>query len=335
MDETLPRFRRFLERLRRALPWLAAAAAIAVSAWTFSGGWHWTGEAAADYRWHLGWACFALGGAASLFRSWVPTLVLLALGAVHVGPELRLSVPRNTVVAAERPLTVALVTLSPAAPHQTTFLDWLAPVEGRPDPHPDVLFITQVDRDALGALDELEQRGWTSHALWPPLASWTADTRGRALVARVPLGDVSIREDGAIFAADVDVDGDVDSEPIQLVAAATPRPLSAETVAHRARIVDAVAALAARSPATVVLVQLNATGYSPAFRRLTAEGGLADSRLGFGRQTSWSSDRFLPGMELAVDHVLVGDGVAVVERKVPYLMLGFGHQPVVCRVAPR
>lgn len=330
MDETLPRLRPALEAIRRALPWLSAAGAVLGTLWAMSGSWHWSGEAAADYRWHLGWACVALGGLASAFRSWIPTGALMTLALVNLWPELRLSVPQQEVLAAGPQLTVGIATLSPDDSEQVAFLEWMGvDLEEAVDHRPDLLLIAELDGTALASLDTLATRGWTERWTSPPREGWADDTHGWALVSRRAILDPVVDAGGDLVRF-----GLADSD-LTFLAARAPRPLSAAAVERRSEITARAAELAAESPDTVLMIQLGATGYSPAFRSLTERGGLTDTRLGFGRKTSWSDDRYLPGLELAVDHVLVGDGIAVIDRDVEDIFLGYGHQPVVARIVDR
>jgi endonuclease/exonuclease/phosphatase (EEP) superfamily protein YafD len=66
--------------------------------------------------------------------------------------------------------------------------------------------------------------------------------------------------------------------------------------------------------AVIVLGDLNTTSWSPYFRDLLADSGLADTRRGFGVLGSWPD---LPSpLRIPIDHCLVSDKVAVHDRRI-------------------
>jgi endonuclease/exonuclease/phosphatase (EEP) superfamily protein YafD len=115
---------------------------------------------------------------------------------------------------------------------------------------------------------------------------------------------------------------------VNLVALHASRPLGREGPARRA----AQFAIAARWAAeaadgrTILAGDLNCTPWSPAFPRLLNEGRLADSAVGRGFATTWTSR--IPIFGLAIDHVLVGSGIAVRDRRVGP-NVGSDHFPVI------
>ena len=86
-------------------------------------------------------------------------------------------------------------------------------------------------------------------------------------------------------------------------------------------------AIALRVQATggsqIVIGDLNTTDGSPHFRDFLDVSGLRDTRLGFGRQGSWPTER---PYRLAIDHALVSDDLAVVSRRV-----GPSSGRIICR----
>lgn len=88
--------------------------------------------------------------------------------------------------------------------------------------------------------------------------------------------------------------------------------------------------VAAAGPTRVVVGDFNTTEGSPYFRDMAAITGLRDSRLGFGRQTSWPT--FLP-FRIPIDHALVSRDLAVVGRRLGP-NIGSDHFPVILELAP-
>jgi endonuclease/exonuclease/phosphatase (EEP) superfamily protein YafD len=80
----------------------------------------------------------------------------------------------------------------------------------------------------------------------------------------------------------------------------------------------------------IVVGDLNSTDGSAHFGDLLKVSGLRDSRLGFGRQGSWPSNR---PYRLAIDHAFVSDDLAVVERRLGP-NIGSDHLPLIVELAP-
>jgi endonuclease/exonuclease/phosphatase (EEP) superfamily protein YafD len=79
----------------------------------------------------------------------------------------------------------------------------------------------------------------------------------------------------------------------------------------------------------IVVGDLNRTEGSPFFDDFMRDTGLRDSRLGFGRQTSWPS---ASPYRIAIDHGFVSSDLAVVDRRLAP-SIGSDHLPVILEVA--
>jgi len=77
---------------------------------------------------------------------------------------------------------------------------------------------------------------------------------------------------------------------------------------------------------------MNATLWSPAYGDFIERSGLCSARAGFGRLATWRSDRYLEGLWLDLDHVLVGAGIEV-QGLWRGPALGSDHLPLVARLA--
>ncbi len=82
---------------------------------------------------------------------------------------------------------------------------------------------------------------------------------------------------------------------------------------------------------TVVTGDFNAGPWSHAFRRLLDEGSLRDSQRGFGYQPTFPASSNL-AFRIAIDHLLVSDGVWVVDRSLGP-PLGSDHFPLIVDLA--
>ena len=80
----------------------------------------------------------------------------------------------------------------------------------------------------------------------------------------------------------------------------------------------------------VVIGDLNTTSFSPNFSRITEETTLKDSRLGFGLQPSWNAR--LPVFSITIDHVLVSEGINVINRRIGQ-DIGSDHLPVIIEIS--
>ena len=78
---------------------------------------------------------------------------------------------------------------------------------------------------------------------------------------------------------------------------------------------------------TIVAGDLNCTPWSPNFVDLLKSSNLINSGLGHGLAISWTPIP-ITALGLPIDHVLVGDGIQVADRKVgPHV--GSDHRPVI------
>jgi endonuclease/exonuclease/phosphatase (EEP) superfamily protein YafD len=80
----------------------------------------------------------------------------------------------------------------------------------------------------------------------------------------------------------------------------------------------------------IIIGDLNSTDGSAHFRDLLRVTGLRDSRLGFGRQPSWPTMGYY---RIAIDHALVSDDLAVVDRRLGP-KVGSDHFPLILDLAP-
>ena len=75
----------------------------------------------------------------------------------------------------------------------------------------------------------------------------------------------------------------------------------------------------------IVIGDLNLTPWSPRFRALLDDGGLGDSRVGFGHHATWPV--WFPLLLIPIDHVLADPEIKVYRREVGPAV-GSDHYPV-------
>lgn len=119
---------------------------------------------------------------------------------------------------------------------------------------------------------------------------------------------------------------DIGGTPITVIGAHVNWPLGPAIAASRNRELADLGAIARAAPGPVLLLgDLNATAFSPAFDALGAASGLRDCAMGRGLHPSWPA--WFPPLWIQIDHCLVGPGLAVMRlASGPYV--GSDHFPV-------
>lgn len=121
--------------------------------------------------------------------------------------------------------------------------------------------------------------------------------------------------------------------PVRVLATHPVSPMSAARAEQRDRQLERVARWARDADTPFVVVgDLNATPWSPAFRRLLRDGGMRNSQQGHGMSATWPAAAGAFG--IPIDHVLHAPELVTVERR---LGPGFGsaHRSVQVTLARR
>jgi endonuclease/exonuclease/phosphatase (EEP) superfamily protein YafD len=298
--------------MKRTLPWMACLGLALVVGLAKLGDHHWGLELLSHFQAHaLGAALVVTGGSMAAGARGAALLAALlglahggslweapAPGAPRAGPSLRVVVSNVSIDNHDRSLPRRLV--------------------DRYDP--DVLGFLEVNDRWARVLDE----ALVGHP--HRLVETRPHHFGLALYSRLPLERAQVRwvneEHHPALLARVRVGG---TESWLLLAHPHP-PLSARTSALRDRQLASLARIRQRHPGPFVLLgDLNATPWSPAFRRLRRAAGLADSRNGHGWQPTWPVPLAFAGLPL--DHVLVSPEWRTRERRTGPAV-GSDHLPV-------
>jgi endonuclease/exonuclease/phosphatase (EEP) superfamily protein YafD len=150
---------------------------------------------------------------------------------------------------------------------------------------------------------------------------------GMALYSRRPLRGLDVVEVGQIKLPGIIAEIDVGGDSCTIIGVHTLPPMSQWAAQQRNDQFTHVAKMARQcNGPCIVLGDLNCTSWSPFFQRLLRDGGLRDSRLGWGVQCTWPTQ--WPLMMIPIDHCLVSDEVVVCNRYVKG-NVGSDHRAVV------
>lgn len=308
-----------VDRVGRGLVVLTAAPALVVLLGELPG-LHWT----LDLLRHFAFLGFAsLLGCAGLLllagrkRTALFALLLALLPAAQLLPLWR---SPATVPMADAPrLRVATINLLASNREIERAARWLEATD------PDVVALLEFTPAHEKALERLR-------AKWPFAASKTVDSPfGIALWSKTELRDTEVFAFGASWSWAVRATTTTAIGEVSVLAMHPPPPMAEEYAAGRDRALRELAATTAAMPGLrLVLGDANATRWSRAFEDGVAAADLRDSCEGFGFQGSWPVG--LPWFfRVPIDHVLVGDGLAVVRRELG-VDVGSDHLPVVAEV---
>jgi endonuclease/exonuclease/phosphatase (EEP) superfamily protein YafD len=202
------------------------------------------------------------------------------------------------------------------------YVDVAAMLDGE---KPDVVALIEVNARWADALLPLRVR-------WPHVISEPREKSfGMMLLSRAPILESSVVELGDTGRVTLRARIATPDGPITLLVFHPPPPMGPDRSRRRDEETRALAELVRAIEGPVLVVgDFNCTPWSGHFRDLLRDSGLRDSRKGFGVQASWPSP-LLPLM-IPIDHALVSDGVAVVDRRFGP-RVGSDHLPLIVDVA--
>ncbi len=194
------------------------------------------------------------------------------------------------------------------------------------DAAPDVVVALEVTPEWLERLAPLRQR--YPHVVAEP----QDDCFGLAVFSAYPVLAHRTLWLGHGWVPSLRVTLDVGGRPLDLLAThAVPPKDRIQTGARNDQLVDLAEEAKAGGRPLLLVGDLNATPWSPHFRRLVREGRLADSGRGFGLKGTWPS--FAPAwLRIPIDHVLVSPHLLVRDRRTgrPF---GSDHVPLLVDVS--
>jgi endonuclease/exonuclease/phosphatase (EEP) superfamily protein YafD len=305
------------QRARRLCSLSLAVALGAASLVVASARWWWVGELAASFRWHLGWLALCCGAVLFAMRTWRTACFALLLGVWHVAPELELSFGSPPSAAREHSLEI--VAANVLWPNRR--IGEIAEVLRAADPT-----LIAFEELSPASLAELEGAlaAWPERVVSPPREMWSDGTWGIGLFSKIPLRQVRRVPVGDSYAPLIEARVGLDGHELTIRVVHAPRPGRLHHLERDLRW----------DGGCILVGDLNTTSTSPAFDRLIERTGLRDSRRGFGREPTWTLRKLGLSLSIAIDHVLVGADLAVVERETLALP-GSDHHAVRARLAWR
>lgn len=322
-----------------SIAWLGFAGVLGASALALLARELWIGELAANLRWQIGEVAALVAVLCLCLRARRSGMVALALAAFHLTPALALCWHREPPACDGPSFTVASSNLLYSNREGAKLRAWLA------HDSPDVIAFSEVTGYWFEELRALSAE-YPYQLLAPPPdvelgvqlgvgrgeVGQGRSTWGLALISRFPLHDARVRDEPAAPDPFLEADVIVHGARVHVIALHPERPGRAARTALRNATLAYVAQNAHWTDESIVLGDLNASLYSPAFEDFVERAGLADSRQGFGRQPTWNPPLEIPGRWVDIDHILVRPGIAVLDRRVGD-DIGSDHLPVLARVS--
>lgn len=293
---------------RRTLVWFLTLATVLASVVVSSARWIWFGELAASFSWHIGWSSLLAAAVLLALSARRHAVVAAALGVALVATEARLwfgAAPNTTSSA-----SIQLVSANLLQPnrHHDDVAHALSATGA------DVIAVLELSKPMRAVLDR-ELASWP-HRVYSPTTEWHASIWALALYSKLPLREtrwIPLRE---TYAPGIEVKVNCGAGELLLRLVHLPRPGQQWRVDARNQALEELAGGLAWNERSVLFGDLNTTSSSPFFAPLLERAGLRDSRAGFGRQSSWWLRSLRVPIGIAIDHVLVGRDVRVLEREI-------------------
>jgi len=187
--------------------------------------------------------------------------------------------------------------------------------------HPDIIVLTEVNERWLSDLRDLEAEYPFFKAVLHP------DGFGILLCGQAPTPQHEVARIRKVGLLAILAHLQVHEQRMTVIGAHSMSPATPTRMRVRNRQLDRLATLVVQQQGPlIVLGDLNATSWSPAFQNLLRKTQLRDSRIGFGLQPTWPVP--LPFLRVPLDHCLVSPEVVVHTRHVGP-NIGSDHLPVI------
>lgn len=187
--------------------------------------------------------------------------------------------------------------------------------------NPDVVLLQETSDAWLAALAPLEDA--YPHKMAVP----RSDNFGIAILSRIPLEDSQANDLGNASLPGLRADIAVNGRTVTLLNYHTLPPVSPIGFMTRNQQLAALPAFTRRQKDLVIIAgDLNVTMWSPYYKRLVRNSGLASARKGFGILATWPT--YYPLVRIPIDHYLVSPEVRVIDLRMGP-KFGSDHRPLV------
>ncbi|MFT5284264.1 MAG: endonuclease/exonuclease/phosphatase (EEP) superfamily protein YafD [Planctomycetota bacterium] len=316
-------------RLRATLRFLGDLGCVALaigSLLVWSARWFWLGEVATSFTWYLGWAGLCGAFALGLIRRLRLAIVVALFGSFHLWPEVSLWLPdsRNDATNGNgQELTIASCNLYWDNRKLALLEKWIE------EHNPDIIAFQELSLESKSVLESLSESYPT--LVLSPNKQWNQKTWGIGFLSRVPIKNTRwIPPIRVQSRPSLEVTVTLGGKDLVLRNAHPARPGRGARNSKRDAVLDSLASEDWRGM-SILLGDLNVTSTSPAFTKLLKTSNLRDSRLGFGRQPTFTATQLGGLFSVAIDHILVSGSLQVIDRRIVKIP-GSDHRGVVARI---
>lgn len=190
---------------------------------------------------------------------------------------------------------------------------------------PDVIFLQEYSHAWASALQPLKIDYPFSYA------EPRYDSFGIAVYSRIPLAAVTHVDSPPSGYPTLVASLAIEGVPLTLISAHPTVPVTRSLYTARNQQLEDLAELINTAEGNVVFCgDLNATVWDHSYKRLEARTGLRNARRGFGLLPTWPT--FMPFAMIPIDHLLVSEGVQVVDARTAG-HIGSDHLPLLVTIA--
>ncbi len=192
------------------------------------------------------------------------------------------------------------------------------------DSKADIILLVEVDEAWVIAMRDLQDLYPYSHG------RSSQDNFGIMLLSQFALKDESIQRFDDSQVDSLVATLDIDNRPsLRIIGTHPLPPISQSYARYRNQHLEKLASVVKEeSVSTIVMGDLNCTGWSSFFNSFLNKSGLYDSRQGHGIQPSWPAGTKFSWLRIPIDHILTTPDIVTIDRQVGP-NIGSDHLPIV------